>query len=228
MVDRLMETSVTRTKLVRQGLWLAMLTIAYNLLEGFVSIWFGFADESLALMGFGLDSLIEVASACVVLWRLSREARSASGELHVEVERVATRLIGYLFLGLALSIWAGSLWALLASRAPESSLAGFVIALLSLSFMVALWRAKLRLGQALDSATLIGDANCSLACVRLSGVLLLGSILFLIVPALWWVDSAAAIVLAAMIWSEGIGMVRASWRSDFTGGCSCGSSSCDR
>jgi divalent metal cation (Fe/Co/Zn/Cd) transporter len=199
----------------RRALWLAGLTIAYNLIEGLVSMAFGWADDSIALFGFGADSFIEVASALLVLWQLV-------GHGNLERERKATRNIGRLFLFLAAGIGGGALLQLTAQRHPPTTVPGLVISLLSLACMAFLWRAKLRAARALDSATLAADAACSLACIQLSVVLFAGSLLFLLAPALWWVDAVAALALAMLIGREGLGMVRAARSASFTGGCGCG------
>jgi divalent metal cation (Fe/Co/Zn/Cd) transporter len=87
--------------------------------------------------------------------------------------------------------------------------------------MAYLWRAKLGAARALDSAALAADAACSRACIQLSVVLFAGSLLFLLFPALWWVDGAAALGLALLIGKEGLGMIRAARSRGFTGGCGC-------
>lgn len=200
-----------------RALLLAWLTVAYNLVEGGVSIAFGVAEESVALWGFGLDSLVEVGSALVVLWRLRGDLQARA----TERERRATLIIGGLFLLLALSVTAGSLHQLAIREHPDTTLPGLVIAFLSLSFMVFLWRAKLRAARALDSAALHSDAACSRACIQLSAVLLFGSLVFLVFPALWWADAAAGLLLACLIAREGLEGIRAARRPDFTGGCGC-------
>jgi len=98
---------------------------------------------------------------------------------------------------------------------------GVIISLVSLSGMTWLWRSKQVAAAALDSRTLKGDAACSLACIQLSAVLFLGSLLFVFWPALWWVDSLAALVLCGFIAKEGIQGIRAASRPDFDGGCGC-------
>ncbi len=197
-----------------RALVLAWITVLYNLVEGGVSITFGLSDGSISLAGFGLDSLVEVGSAMVVLWRLQ------GGDL--ERERRATRIIGILFLLLALSVTAGSVLQLVRREHPHTTVPGMVISGLSLSFMVFLWRAKRRVARGLNSAALAADAACSLACLQLSAVLLVGSLGFELWPSLWWADSTAALVLALLITREGLGMVRAARRADFQGGCGCG------
>lgn len=199
---------------------LSWFTIAYNLLEGIVSIGFGVKDEALSLAGFGADSFIEVASAFVVLWRFRRETRN-DDSMSLEAERKATLVIGALFLALALAAGAASIWRLAAQGRPDTTMPGLVISLLSLSFMFYLWSAKRKAGHALDSATVIKDAACSMACIQLSFVLLAGSLIYMLFPALWWADAAAALVIAVLIAREGWGTIRAARSPDFKGGCSC-------
>lgn len=198
----------------RRALQLSFLTIGYNLVEGGVAMAFGWADDSVALFGFGADSLIEVASALLVLWKLLDHGNLAR-------ERAATRRIGWLFLWLGAAVIGGALLQLAGRRHPPTTLPGLVISALSLSFMVFLWRAKLRVAKALDSATVAADAACSRACIQLSVVLFGGSLLFLLAPGLWWVDAIAALVLATLIAREGWGMVRAARSAAFSGGCGC-------
>jgi len=199
----------------RRALWLSILTIVYNLAEGLVSMAFGWADDSMALFGFGADSFIEVASALLVLWKLLDHG-------NLERERKATRGIGWLFLCLAVGIAGGAILQLTARVHPPTTVPGLVISALSLSFMAFLWRAKLRVAKALDSATVEADAACSRACIQLSVMLFAGSLLFLLMPGLWWVDATAALGLALLIGREGFGMVRAARSECFTGGCGCG------
>lgn len=198
----------------RRALWLSGLTIAYNLAEGLVSMAFGWADDSVALFGFGADSFIEVASALLVFWKLMDHGNLAR-------ERKATLSIGWLFAALAFGIGGGALLQMITQRHPPTTVPGLVISALSLSFMAFLWRAKLQAAKALDSATLEADAACSLACIQLSVVLFTGSLVFLVFPALWWVDAAAALGLALLIAREGHGMIRAAKSEAFTGGCGC-------
>lgn len=202
---------------IRYAKLLAGFTILYNLAEGLVSMGFGWSDDSLALFGFGADSFIEVFSAMLVLWRL----RGGDGCEALERERKATKGIGTLFLALAAGIAGGSLLQLAGHRHPATTLPGLLVALLSLGFMVFLWRAKRAAAKALDSRALEGDAACSFACIQLSAILFAGSLVFLLLPALWWVDSAAALALALLIAKEGWEMRKAATREDFDGGCGC-------
>jgi divalent metal cation (Fe/Co/Zn/Cd) transporter len=161
-----------------------------------------------------VDSVIEVASALLVLWKLLDHG-------NLQRERKATLTIGRLFLFLAAGIGGGAILQLTAQRHPPTTVPGLVISALSLACMAFLWQAKLRAARALDSATLEADATCSLACLQLSVVLGIGSLVFLLSPTLWWVDAVAALGLALLIGREGLGMVRAARSATFTGGCGC-------
>ena len=199
----------------RRAVLLSLLTVVYNLAEGLVAIAFGWSDDSVALFGFGADSFIEVASALLVLWKLLDAG-------NLERERKATHRIGWLFLGLGLAVAGGALLQLAGRRHPPTTVPGLVISAFSLTFMVFLWRAKQRVAQALDSATVAADAACSRACIQLSVVLFAGSLLFLLAPTLWWVDGAAALGLSILIAREGWAMRQAARSPAFTGGCGCG------
>lgn len=205
---------------VQRAVRLSWFTIAYNIIEGAAAVGFGVKGEALSLVGFGADSFIEVASAFVVLWRFRREAESDEST-SLEAERKATMVIGALFLVLALAAGAASVWRLSVHGSPDTTVPGLVISLLSLSFMFYLWSAKRKVGHALDSAAVMKDAACSMACIQLSFVLLAGSLLYMLFPALWWADAAAALVISGLIAREGWGTIRAARSPDFTGGCSC-------
>lgn len=198
--------------------WLAHFTIVYNLIEGLVSVGCGAYDESLALLGFGVDSFVETASAGLVLWRLRAEsAGMVSGRSR---ERASSIGVSVLLVLLGLGTGVGSIWQLVRHVHPDTTVPGMIIAVVSLLFMFWLWRSKCRAAQALDSRTLRQDAQCSLGCIQLSVTLFLGSVLYLAVPALWWVDSAAALVIAGLILREGGLGLLAAWRGT-GGGCGC-------
>lgn len=210
-------TTSDHQRLVHRAGWLARFTIGYNLLEGVVSIAFGSGDESLALLGFGVDSFIEVASAVMVLWRLRAEFDRTP--LAAGRERTAGLWVSALLILLGVGTIAGSAWQLAHHGHPATTIPGIVIALVSLSFMFWLWRSKRVIAVALDSQTLRQDAACSLGCIQLSVTLLAGSLLYLVAPDLWWADSAAAIVIALLIAREGWHGFQAARRGT---GCGCG------
>lgn len=212
-------TPATPVDWERRARWLAQATIAWNVIEGLVAMSFGFTEESVALFGFGVDSWVEVGSAAVVYWKLGRPAGCATTRKNRE--RRATGWISALFLLLAAGTAAGATLQLVSGGHPDSTLPSVVVSLVSLSFMGFLWWAKRAAAVALDSRTLAMDAACSLACIRLSAVLLAGSAVYLLVPALWWADAVAALGLAALIAREGWEGWEASGRADFEGGCGC-------
>ena len=181
---------------------------------------FGWADDSMALFGFGADSFIEVGSALLVLWRLRGDEVGCASE-RLQRERRAAMGIGSLFVLLALGTSIGAVFQLVSHHHPETTVPGLLVSVLSLGFMFWLWKSKLRAAKALDSRSLEGDAACSLACIQLSTVLFAGSLTFLLAPALWWIDAGAALVLSAFIAREGLASIRASLKPGFTGGCGC-------
>ncbi|HAR44191.1 MAG TPA: heavy metal transporter [Bdellovibrionales bacterium] len=206
--------------LVQKAIFLSWFTVIYNLLEGAVSIGFGVSDDSVALAGFGVDSLIEVGSALLILWRFRSEASLGSG-IAIARERKATLGIGTLFLVLAITTSIASCLQLKSGSHPATTVPGTVIAIVSLSFMFWLWTSKLKLAHAMNSAAMEMDAACSLACIKLSGVLLSGSLVFIIAPSLWWADSVAALVIAFFIGKQGFETTRAALKPEFSGGCGC-------
>lgn len=210
-----------RNQWLARAIFLSWFTIVYNLIEGFVSIAFGVADESIALAGFGIDSLIEVASAVLILWRF-RSGSEVDSERSMARERKATLGIGVLFLLLSAVIVAGSALQLRTGGHPITTVPAMIISAVSLSFMFWLWSSKRRVARELDSASMAKDAACSLACIKLSVILFIGSLAFAVWPNLWWVDSVAALGLAALIAREGWQTVEAARRPDFSGGCCCG------
>ena len=212
------DTGSPRASWIAYAKALAVFTILYNLVEGLVSMGFGWTDSSMALFGFGADSFIEVFSAVLVLWRLGADD---CDEGLIGRERKATKGIGWLLLVLAAGTMGGSLLQLAAKRHPSTTLPGVIVSLASLGFMVFLWRGKLAAAKALDSRAIESDAACSLACIQLSSILLAGSLIFMAAPRFWWVDSAAALSLSLLIAKEGWSMRRAASRDDFAGGCGC-------
>lgn len=202
----------------RRAWVLAWITVIYNLVEGGVSIRFGLGDDSVALWGFGFDSLVEVASALVVMARLRKGFKSAA----TEAERRAVIAIGALFILLALVIQLGAVLQLLSGHHPPTTVPGLVISVLSVAFTYFLWKSKTRAAAALDSVALRSDAACTFACIQLSLVLFGGSLLFLLGRSFWWVDGGAAILLGLLILKEGLENIRAARSPEFTGGCGCG------
>ena len=209
-----------REELIRRAVWLSGFTIVWNLVESLVSIFFGVGDRSLSLLGFGIDSLIEVASGALVLWRFWGE--SAGRERSLTRERRATFGIGLLFVGLGVGTGVGGAFELWRRARPLTTVPGMVISLVCIGAMIWLWRAKMTVARGLGSSTVEKDAACSLACAKLSGILLAGSLMSLLAPNLWWADGVAAVALACLFLREGWETLEATRSPDFKGGCSCG------
>lgn len=216
------QTTLSRAQWVQRAIVLAWISVAYNLLEGGLSVAFGWAERSISLFGFGADSLVEVGTALLVLWRMQAEAHHHHEDpAMVRRERRGVMAAGVLFLVLAAGMVLGCLDQLRLGRHPETTLPGVIIAIISLAVMAALWVAKKRTVTALDSRTLASDVACTEACMQLSAILLVGSLLDRLSPRLWWADAAAGLVLAVLIAREGIAMVQAARKPEFHGGCGC-------
>ena len=195
------ETAILeRAAVVRHGRRLEYFTIAWNTLEGLVAVVAGAIAGSISLVGFGIDSFIEVTSGSVLLWRMSVDAEVQRRELN---ERRALRIVGVCFLLLAAYIACESVLDLWSRRAPEHSIPGIVLACVSLVVMPLLSRAKRKVGNALGSDAMHADAKQTEFCTYLSAILLAGLLLSAFF-GLWWADPAAALIMVPIIGKEGI------------------------
>lgn len=193
-----------RETLVRKGLILNYATLGYNSLEGLIAIWAGLAAGSVALVGFGLDSLIEVTASITALWRLY----SDRDEHHrARAERITLRIIGALFLALAAYVAADAAQALYMRTAPDKSLVGIVLAMLSLVVMPILANAKRRVALAMGSGALAAESRQTMLCTYLSAILL-GGLILNAALGWWWADPIAALVMVPIVGREGIDAVR--------------------
>jgi divalent metal cation (Fe/Co/Zn/Cd) transporter len=192
--------TLERTAIVRHRRRLEYFTIAWNALEGLVAVVAGAVAGSIALVGFGIDSFIEVTSGSVLLWRMSVDAEVQRRELN---ERRALRIVGICFLLLAAYIAYESVLDLWSRRAPEHSIPGIVLACVSLVVMPLLSRAKRNVGHALGSAAMHADAKQTEFCTYLSAILLAGLLLNAFF-GLWWADPVSALIMVPIIAKEGI------------------------
>jgi divalent metal cation (Fe/Co/Zn/Cd) transporter len=199
-----MPNVTAREGLVRRGLWLNYATIAYNSLEAVAALVAGLLAGSVALVGFGADSVIEVTASGAAQWRLRTDADHARRE---RVERVTLRVIGWSFLALATYVAVDSVRSLWFRERPERSVVGTVILALSVVVMPALARAKRRVARALGSAALEADATQTSLCAYLSAIALAGVALNALV-GWWWADPVAALVMVPIIAREGVEAVR--------------------
>jgi divalent metal cation (Fe/Co/Zn/Cd) transporter len=188
---------------LRFGLGLVTATLAYNVLEAFVALWFGAEAASIALFGFGLDSIIECAAAAVLLWRLGVEAHGADAEKVERTERRVHRFIGVTFLLLALYITAQATLTLIQAVPPQGTMVGIVLAAFSLVVMPLVAWGKLRAARRIPSAALAAEAKETLACAGLSLTLFLGLSLNAWI-GWWWADPVAALAMVPWLVREGL------------------------
>ncbi|MDQ0677260.1 divalent metal cation (Fe/Co/Zn/Cd) transporter [Arthrobacter pascens] len=191
-----------RAVLSRRIRLFAAATITYNVIEALVALWAGTVADSSALIGFGLDSVIEVASAVALSWQFSAKDPERR-------EHVTLRLIAFSFFTLALFVTVDSVRSLTGGGEAQHSTPGIVIAALSLAVMPVLSWLQRRAGRELGSKTAVADSKQTLLCTYLSAVLLAG---LLLNSALgwWWADAGAALVIAAIAVREGV----SAWKGD--------------
>lgn len=186
--------AVDRDRLIGRARLLAGVAVAYNLVEAVVAIWAGIAAGSVALIGFGLDSVVEVSSGLIILWQFSRP-------ITAERERLALRMMAVSFLALALYVGVESTRALLTGADPDASRVGIALAAVSLVVMPVISTMQRWTGRALHSNAVVADGTQTLLCTYLSGVLLLG--LLLNATLGWsWADPVAGLVIAAVALRE--------------------------
>src|SRR6266481_6704835 len=190
--------TLERPAIVLRGQRLEYFTVAWNTLEGLVAVVAGIVAGSISLVGFGIDSFIEVTSGSVLLWRMSVDSDVHRRETN---EKRALRTVGACFLLLAAYITYDSISDLWSKRAPEHSIAGIILAFASLVVMPLLWRAKRKVGSALGSAAMHADARQTEFCTYLSAILLLGLLLNAFF-GLWWADTLAALIMVPIITKE--------------------------
>jgi divalent metal cation (Fe/Co/Zn/Cd) transporter len=198
-----------RPSLLRRALRLEYLTVGWNIIEGAVAVSAALAAGSVALLGFGIDSFVESASGCVLIWRLIAERRAADEERVEQVERRARKLVAASLVLLAAYIAWDSITSMMAGERPQPSAVGIALAIASLTIMWWLARQKRRVGIALGSGAMTADAFQSSACFWLAVVLLVG-IGANALLGLWWADPLAALGMTVFISREAI----EAWRGE--------------
>ncbi len=188
-----------RASILRRGRRLEYFTIAYNSLEGLISVVLGLMAGSIALVGFGIDSVIEVTSGAALLWRLHGDNDDKQSE---RKERITLQIVGVCFLILAVYVSYEAVASLLKREAPERSVLGIILAIASLIVMPLLSRAKRQIAREIGSAAMTADAKQTEFCVYLSAILLGGLVLNAWV-GWWWADPLAALIMVPIIANEG-------------------------
>ncbi|MCO4250541.1 cation transporter [Pseudarthrobacter sp. MDT3-9] len=195
-------TASRRVVLSRRIRLFAAATITYNVVEAVVALWAGNLADSSALVGFGLDSVIEVASAVALSWQFSATDPERR-------EHITLRIIAMSFFALALFVSVDSVRALSGGGQAQHSTPGIVIAALSLAIMPVLSWLQRRAGRELGSRTAVADSKQTLLCTYLSAVLLVGLVLNSTL-GWWWADAGAALVIAGIATREGLN----AWKGD--------------
>lgn len=200
-----MESAVLqRAAFATRGRRLEYFTITWNLIEGLVAVTAGAIAGSISLVGFGVDSFIEVTSGAALLWRMNADADERRRE---RIERISLKLVGGCFLVLAAYVGYEAVRNLIEKKAPEHSLPGIILACISLVVMPLLSRAKRRVGAGLNSRAMAADAKQTEFCTYLAAILL-GGLVLNMVANIWWADPVAALVMVPIIAKEGFDGVR--------------------
>jgi|SRR5262252_199814 len=194
------DISLLRERAVYRGKRLEYFTIAWNTLEGIIAVVAGGLANSISLVGFGIDSFIEVTSGSALLWRMMVDRDEVKRERN---ERLSLKIVAGCFLGLSAYIAYESISDLVHRKAPERSIPGVILACVSLVVMPLLSRAKKRVGKELSSPAMHADARQTDFCFYLSAILLAGLLLNATL-GWWWADPLAALSMVPIIAKEGI------------------------
>jgi divalent metal cation (Fe/Co/Zn/Cd) transporter len=202
------QTPDARANLIREAFWLEHLSVGWMVIEAGVAISSGVAARSITLLAFGVDSLIELASAGVLIWRLTVELRHGQSFADA-IERRASRIGGLLLLALAAYVVIAAGWSFWTAQGQEFSWLGLAVSLTAIPLMWVLSRRKLRLADALGSRALRTDAVESIACGWLSLVVVVGLLAQLALGA-WWVDAITSLGIVWFLVKEG----REAWEGE--------------
>lgn len=192
---------IQESRLIRTAYILAFVTIIYNIFEGLVSIYYGMEDETLALLGFGVDSFVEVISGIGILhlvWRMKYFAVTRRDHF----ERQALKITGFAFYLLTAGLLVGAVLNIINGIKPDTTLVGIIISSISILTMYVLMTFKLKVGKALNSDAIIADANCTKTCFYLSFILLASSLLYEL-TGIAYIDIAGSLGVAWFAFKEG-------------------------
>ena len=205
------------SKWLTTALWLSVITIVYNIIEGLVSVYFGSADDTLVLLGFGVDSFVEVISGIGILHMVLRMQRNEIKDFD-KFERLALRITGVAFIVLAIGLVAGSILNIVNKTKPETTFAGIIIAIISILSMYFLMNYKLKTGRALKSEAIIADAHCTKTCLYLSFILLASSLLYEFFK-ISYIDIIGSLGIAWYAFSEGRESLEKARKNKLSCGC---------
>lgn len=192
---------VSLTKYYKTATILSWFTIIYNLLEGAVSTYFGYEEETLSLFGFGVDSFIEMISSMGILVMVRRIERNPASHTS-EFEKKALQITGYCLYALAILLVLTAALSIYEKHEPKNTVPGVIIASISIGFMWYLIQEKIKVGKALHSEAIISDANCAKVCMYMSMVLL-GSSFVYYLTSFAYIDAFGALGIAYFSYTEG-------------------------
>lgn len=161
-------------KLYKQAYNLALFTVCYNVIEGIISTFLGYEDKSLTLIGFGLDSFIEVVSNLGIVYMITRIRQNSESE-RTEFEKTALKITGYAFYLLCVGLLLGIILTLIEGQKTSKGFSGVLISLVSIAVMVYVYTTQIKIGKQLNSPAIIADGECTKVCVYMSVVLLVSS-----------------------------------------------------
>lgn len=191
----------SESKLYDVAFWLAIFTIAYNLLEGIVATLLGFHDETLALFGFGLDSFIEMISGIGIMYMILR-IRKNPESVRSGFESTALRVTGFSFYGLVALLMITSIINIVTGHKPVTTFWGVIISSVSILVMLGLIYGKIKVGKKLQSQAILADASCTKICIYMSCVLLISSGIYEL-TGFTYADSLGTLGLAWFALQEG-------------------------
>ena len=198
--NKIFDTNIKR--LYKLAFGLALFTIFYNIIEGLVSTYFGYEDESLVLFGFGTDSFIEVISGLGIAHMVIR-IKSQPESNRDNYERTALRITGFSFYALFVGLVTTSIYNMWTGHKPETTFWGIVISVISIVVMCALIIGKTKVGKKLNSNAILADAECTRVCVYMSIILLLSSVIYELTK-FSYIDSIGTLGLSYFAFKEGM------------------------
>ena len=200
-METVLLTETRRKALYKTALGLALFTIVYNIVEGLVSTYFGFEDESLVLFGFGLDSFIEVISGLGIAHMVLRISNKPDRNQD-QFEKTALRITGFAFYILVIGLVLSSTINIITGHKPVTTILGVVISVISILTMLALMTGKRNVGGKLHSEPILADANCTMVCLYMSVILLVSSGIYEL-TGIPYIDSIGTLGLAYFSFREG-------------------------
>ncbi|MFA3782128.1 cation transporter [Melioribacteraceae bacterium 4301-Me] len=191
----------SRAKLYSYAYALMLITIYYNIVEGLISVIFGYEDGTLSLLGFGIDSFVEVISG-IGIWHFLKRIKQKGEETRDDFEKTALKVTGTAFYFLSAGLAATAIYNVVTNHKPETTFWGIVISIISILAMQLLIMYKMKVGKALNSQAIIADAKCTKTCLYLSIILLLASLGYELTN-IGGIDSIGAVLIAYLSYKEG-------------------------